>query len=86
MNPRTFTRTTLTLATAALMAACGSMPMPNGALDQARSRYDTAKNDTQVASLAPDELKRAGESLRVAEQAWSSGVKPSEVDHLAYLA
>ena len=86
MTPRTFTLTTLSLAMAALMAACGSMPMPNGALDQARSRYDSAKNDTQVASLAPDELKRAGDSLRVAEASWSSGGKPSEVDHLAYLA
>ena len=86
MTSRSYTLTALSLATAALMAACGSMPVPNGALDQARNRYDAAQRDTQVSSLAPDELKRAAESLRFAEQTWSSGGKPSTVDHLAYLA
>jgi outer membrane protein OmpA-like peptidoglycan-associated protein len=39
-----------------------------------------------VATLAPEELKRASEALRVAEQAKANGDSPATVDHLAYLA
>ena len=82
---RTYALTATAAALATLMA-CSSIPTPNPALEQARSRYDSAQKNTQVGTLAPDELKRAGDSLRAADQAWSAGGKPSDVDHLAYLA
>jgi outer membrane protein OmpA-like peptidoglycan-associated protein len=75
----------LTLLAAAALAACSSVPERNNALEQARTRYAAAQRDTQVATLAPEELKRAGESLRAADQAWSGNEKPATVDHLAYM-
>lgn len=82
MNTRIFALVTLTAA----LAACSSLPDRNSALDQARIKYNAAQSNSQVATLAPDELKSAGDSLRVAEKAWSDGGKPTKVDHLAYLS
>ena len=67
------------------LAACASTPTPNGALDQARSRFAAAQADAQVARLAPNELKRAGESLSVAEATWKAGGSTPTVNHLAYM-
>ena len=72
------------VALTAVLAACGSLP--NSALDQARTSFNSAQNDPQVAALAPDELKRAGDSLRVAEKASSDGSPTATVDHLAYMS
>ena len=79
------TRTFALLTLSAALAACSSVPERNAALDQARSRYAAAQADPQVAKLAPDELKLAGEALRNADQARSAGGSPATVDHLAYL-
>jgi outer membrane protein OmpA-like peptidoglycan-associated protein len=68
------------------LGACSTVPERNVALDQAQSRYTAAQAQTQVTTLAPEELKRASEALRVAEQAKASGDSPAAVDHLAYLA
>jgi len=79
--------TGLTLTTLSIiLGACSSMPDRNAALDQARSRFNQAQGDSQVVALAPDELSRAGESLRVADKAWTDGVGTTTVDHLAYMA
>ena len=75
----------VTLTTLATLAACSSTPDRNSALDQARSRYNAAQNDAQVATLAPEELKRAAESLRVADKALADGGTTATVDHLAYM-
>ena len=75
----------LIVAILAALGACSSIPDRNAALDQARSRYNQAQGDSQVASLAPNELSRASESLRVADKAWTDGVNPTTVDHLAYM-
>lgn len=74
------------LAAIATMAACSSTPTRNAALDQARSRYQAAQGQGNVTALAGDELKRAGEALRVAEQAKANNEPQGTVDHLAYLA
>jgi outer membrane protein OmpA-like peptidoglycan-associated protein len=68
------------------LGACSTVPDRNVALDNAQSRYNAAQAQTQVATLAPEELKRASEALRVAEQAKANGESPATVDHLAYLA
>ena len=75
----------VTFTTLATLAACSSTPDRNSALDQARSRYNAAQNDAQVATLAPEELKRAAESLRMADKALANGGTVASVDHLAYM-
>jgi outer membrane protein OmpA-like peptidoglycan-associated protein len=82
MNYRMISLMTLSAA----LVACNSTPASNTALEQARNRLDSARRTPQVAALAPDELKLAGESVHAADQAWSKGAKPATVDHLAYLA
>ncbi len=81
MNARVLVLTALATA----LAACSSIPDRNSALEQARARVSAAQSDPQVMTLAPEELKRATESLRNAEQAWTAGAKPGTVDHLAYM-
>ena len=76
----------LALATLAALSACSTTPDRNPALDLARTRYDAAQANAQVNRLASDELKRAAEALRVAEQARASGESIAAIDHLAYLA
>lgn len=61
------------------------MPDRNAALYDARSRYVAAQANPQVTSLAADELRRAGEALRVAEASRAAGDPLARVDHLAYL-
>jgi outer membrane protein OmpA-like peptidoglycan-associated protein len=67
------------------IAGCSSVPAANTALDQARDRYIAAQADPKVTSLASEELKRAGESLTVAERAWTGRDPDARVDHLAYM-
>jgi outer membrane protein OmpA-like peptidoglycan-associated protein len=71
---------------AAALTACASVPARNSALDLAHSRYTTVQTDPQVAKLAPEEMQRAAEALRVADLAWTDDEPASTVDHLAYLA
>lgn len=80
------TKTVLTLALSIALAACSTTPDRSSALDEARAHYQTAQNDPQVLSLAPDELRRAGESLEVAERAFNDRNQRHNVDHLAYMA
>ena len=74
------------LAMAAALTACASVPARNSALDTARSRHAAAQSDPQVAKLAPEEMQRASEALRVADLAWTDKESTTTVDHLAYLA
>ncbi|MDZ7669847.1 MAG: OmpA family protein [Gammaproteobacteria bacterium] len=70
---------------ASLFAACSSVPSANTALDQARDRYEAAQRDSQITSLAAEELKQAGQSLSAAMQAWEDQEPNATVDHLAYM-
>jgi len=79
-------RTVLTLALSIALAACSSTPDRSSSLDQARAHYQAAQNDPQVLSLAPNELRRAGESLELAERAFKDREQRKNVDHLAYMA
>jgi len=81
MKTRILVVATLTAA----LAACSSVPERNSALDQARDRYASAQANQQINALAPDELKNAGESLRVAEKAMTDGSPTTTIDHLAYM-
>lgn len=74
------------LLCATLIVACTSTPKNNLALDGARADYSRAQANSEVTTLAADELKQAGDALRVAEQSWKKRDKPDQVDHLAYMA
>ena len=76
----------LLAAVTAGLAACSTAPIPNASLDRARASFNQAQTNAQVAQLAPDELGRARESLRLAEKARTDGAEAATVDHLAYLA
>jgi len=73
-------------ASLAWLAACSSTPIRNDALEQARSRLNAAQAQTQTVATAADELSRAREALRVADQALINRDSTAQVDHLAYMA
>lgn len=79
------TRFLISATLVATLAACSATPEQNSALDQARSHLGAASGDPQVTTLAPEELKRATESLDVAERTWRDGGSKTRVDHLAYM-
>ncbi len=79
-------RLLLLTALAAALAACSTVPDRNAALDDAHSRFSVAQRDPQVGALAPQELKRATESLRTADEAQKAGRDRATVDHLAYMS
>jgi len=74
------------IALVATVAACSSAPVRNDALEQARSRLDAARANTQVASLAPDELKVATDAMLAADAAAKARAKKPTIEHLAYMA
>src|SRR6185437_14302467 len=79
------TTRTLSVATlAVLLAACNTMPDRNNALEHARTHLQSAEHDQQLGALAPDELKRATESLARADQAYTKGESIANVDQLSY--
>ncbi len=79
-------RLLLLTALAAALAACSTVPDRNAALDDVHSRFSVAQRDPQVGALAPEELKRATESLRTADEAQKAGRDRATVDHLAYMS
>ena len=76
----------LTLLAAALVGACASAPERNVQLEQARSDYLAVQNGGNAATLAPVELKQAGDALGDADAAAARHAPLAEVDHLAYIA
>jgi outer membrane protein OmpA-like peptidoglycan-associated protein len=85
MNTRT-TSFTLALAVLATLSACASAPPRNAALEQARTSYEAARADSQVTTLAVDELAQAGVAVEAANQALTERKPVATVDHLAYMA
>lgn len=73
------------LAAAAALAACSSVPERHVALEDARSRINTAQTDPHVQQHAADEMRRAVTALQRADAAHVAGQPRDEVDHLAYL-
>ncbi len=76
---------TSALALAAL-AACGSPPRVNAALDDARVRYQQAASDPAIARTAEVDLRRAQRALQQGSDGLRDGADPTVVDHYAYLA
>jgi len=89
MNNRlhiTPSRTAIAAAGFLLLAACTSMPIQNGMLDQARGRLQAAQAQPQTVAMAADELARARETLRRGDQALANGSDTAQVTHLGYMA
>jgi outer membrane protein OmpA-like peptidoglycan-associated protein len=76
----------LAAAVIATLAACASAPPRNAALDQARTSYEAARGNSQVTTLAVDELAQAGAAVQAADQALAERKPRATVDHLAYMA
>ena len=74
------------LAAAALMAACASNRSPPPELLAARDAVQRAQSDGQVLGNAPLELKRAGDSLRRADELNAKGESLADVESAAYVA
>jgi outer membrane protein OmpA-like peptidoglycan-associated protein len=79
-------RTALAGAGFALLAACTSVPIQNGMLDQARSRLQAAQAQPQTVAMAAEELARARETLRRGDRALANGDDTAQVTHLGYMA
>jgi outer membrane protein OmpA-like peptidoglycan-associated protein len=75
----------MTLIAVAVLASCSTMPQ-NSLLTDAHRSYDAARSDPQVATLAPVELRDAGDSLLKADNALSKDESESTVNQLAYIA
>lgn len=71
--------------TGAVLAGCSSMPQ-SPTLDEAQSRYNSARANPQVSASAPLELKEAADAVMRARAAQSNGEDASVVDSLAYVA
>lgn len=74
------------VAAAALLTACASAPKNNTALEDARTTYERATSNPQVARSAAIELQKAQSALQQAESALQAGADPTTVEHYAYLA
>lgn len=75
----------LTLVSLAVLAGCSTMPQST-TLDHARTDYSNAQANQQVVTLAPLQLKDAGEALDRANAAQNSREDAKVVDSLAYVA
>ena len=74
------------LAAIVLVAGCSTTPDTNARLDDARNALRMAQADPQVSSGAAVELRRASDSLALADKAFAAREDTATVDHLAYLA
>jgi hypothetical protein len=76
----------MTLITAAVWAACSSLPADNAQLDAARNDYRAAQGNPAARDLASSDLKQAGDALARPSDAWSRGERPAAVNPLACVA
>jgi outer membrane protein OmpA-like peptidoglycan-associated protein len=74
------------LAVAIALAACSSAPTTTSLLDQTRSDYMAAQNNSSVAQYAPVELRQATAALDRANEAAARNDDAAQVDKLAYIA
>src|SRR4051794_15983979 len=73
-------------AVALIVAGCATFSERNPELEAARAALESAQRDPAVVSYAPNELARASEAYRRADNAARDRRDAGEVDHLAYIA
>ncbi len=70
----------------AALQGCTSVTLENAHLSAAQAEFKSAQATPEVPAMASAELRDAELTLEQARSAWATQVKPSDVDHLAYLA
>jgi outer membrane protein OmpA-like peptidoglycan-associated protein len=75
----------MTIIAAAILSGCSSVPQ-NASLAEAHDSYNAARSSTQVTNLAPVELRQAGDTLIMGDNALRHGESAASVNQLAYLA
>jgi hypothetical protein len=65
--------------------AIGCATVRNPALENARDRYQKARQDPVIARHAATVLDRAGQALEAADRVWKDERDVDEVEHLAYI-
>ena len=73
-------------AAAALFAGCASAPTVTPGLQQARSTVRSAEADPAVLKYASLDVKKAGDSLKRAEELSANRESPADIDSAAYIA
>lgn len=73
-------------AATALFAGCASAPTVTPALQQARDNVRAAEADPAVLKYASLDVKKAGDSLRRAEELSAKRESPADIDSAAYVA
>lgn len=76
----------IVLAVAALMAGCSSAPKTTSLLDQARSDYQVAQGNPNIAMYAPLEMKEASSVMAQANVEANERGSDEKINNLAYLA
>ena len=76
----------ISVAAAAVLAACASAPQRNDQLEQARAQVQTLSQDPLATQVATRDLESARSELQQAEAALEKRQPAPEVNHLAYLA
>lgn len=79
-----FHKTSMTVALAAVLAACATAP--SALLEEARGNYRAAQANPRTRDLAVVELKQAGDTLAKADEARADNKPAADVEHLAYIA
>ncbi len=81
-----FYRTTIAVATLALLGACASTPTTTSLLESTRAEYAQAQNSPQVKTYAPVEMGEAKVAMDRTNSAADGRENRDKVDNLAYLA
>lgn len=68
------------------LAGCAGTPGNNPLLEEARTSFQAAENDSMIVLKAPVALKEAEEELEQSEKLWEDREDKELVDHHAYLA
>jgi outer membrane protein OmpA-like peptidoglycan-associated protein len=76
----------IVLAVAALIAGCSSTPKTTTQLEQARSDYQVAQGNPNIATYAPLEMKEASLAMAQANVASNERDSDDKINNLAYLA
>lgn len=83
---KTLAKLSALAAAAALFAGCASAPTVTPALQEARANVRAAEAEPAVLKYASLDVKKAGDSLRRAEELSAKRESPADIDSAAYIA
>lgn len=74
------------ISLALLTVGCGGPPANNPLLEEAKSSFQEAENDSMIVTNAPVALKEAEEALQQSQQLWQEEANEELVSHYAYIS